>query len=37
MYYHVLIETEEKVGKCDRNREYFELDKTNLLEIEEDI
>lgn len=37
MYYHVLIETNEKVGKSKSNRQYFELDKTNLLEIEEDI
>ena len=37
MYYHVLIETNEKVGKSKSNRKYFELDKTNLLEIEENI
>ena len=38
MYYHVLIETNEKVGKSkDANKSYYELDKTNLLEIEEDI
>lgn len=37
MYYQVLIETNEKVGKSQNNRQYFELDKTNLLEIEEDI
>jgi len=37
MYYQILIETNEKVGKSKTNRQYFELDKTNLLEIEEDI
>ena len=37
MYYQVLIETNEKVGKSKTNRQYFELDKANLLEIEEDI
>jgi len=37
MYYQVLIETNEKAGKSKTNRQYFELDKTNLLEIEEDI
>lgn len=37
MYYQVLIETTEKVGKSSNNKKYFELDKTNLLEIEEDI
>lgn len=37
MYYQVLIETNEKVGKSKTNKQYFELDKTNLLEIEEDI
>lgn len=37
MYYHILIETNEKVGKAKTNQKYFELDKTNLLEIEEDI
>lgn len=37
MYYHILVETKEKEGKGNRNRQYFELDKTNLLEIEQDI
>jgi len=37
MYYQVLIETTEKVGKSLSNKKYFELDKINLLEIEEDI
>jgi len=37
MYYQVLIETNERVGKSNTNRQFFELDKTNLLEIEEDI
>ncbi|MHC5310961.1 TIR domain-containing protein [Myroides sp. LJL116] len=37
MYYHVLIETKEKIGKSQTNRQYLELDKTNLQEIEDDI
>ncbi|MDB4643246.1 nucleotide-binding protein [Flavobacteriaceae bacterium] len=37
MYYQVLIETKEKVGKSQNNRQYFELDKTDLQEIKEDI
>jgi predicted nucleotide-binding protein len=37
MYYHILIETNEKVGRSKSNRKHFELDKTNILEIEEDI
>lgn len=37
MYYHVLIETNEKDSKTGKNRQLFELDKTNLLEIEEEI
>lgn len=37
MYYQVLIETTEKVGKVGRNKQYFELDKTDLTEIEERI
>lgn len=37
MYYQVLIETSEKVGKTGRNKRYFELDKTDLAEIEERI
>lgn len=34
-YYHVLIETNEKIK--DYNNQYFELDKTDLFEIKEDI
>lgn len=37
MYYQVLIETSEKVGKAGNNKQYFELDKTDLTEIEERI
>lgn len=37
MFYQVLVETKEKVGRSKTNRQFFELDKTNLLEIEEDI
>lgn len=37
MYYQILIETNEKVGRSKTNKQYYELDKTNLLEIEEDI
>lgn len=37
MYYHVLIETKEKIGKNQSNRKYFELDKQDLEEIKEDI
>lgn len=35
MYYHVLIEINEKLGKL--NKRYFELDKTDLQEIKNDI
>ena len=37
MYYQILIETNEKVGKNQRNKRYYELDKTDLQEIKEDI
>ena len=37
MYHQVLIETTEKIGKDGRNRQYFELDKTDLEEIESRI
>jgi len=37
MYYHVKIETNEKVGKAKKNKEIFELDKTQRDEILEDI
>ena len=37
MFYQVLIETTEKTGKQGANKRYFELDKTDLSEIEERI
>ncbi|MGE8226151.1 MAG: TIR domain-containing protein [Stenotrophomonas sp.] len=37
MYYQVVIETSEKVGKSGRNKTYFELDRTDLAEIESRI
>lgn len=37
MYYHVVIETAEKLGKTGTNKEYFELDRTDLSEIKERI
>lgn len=37
MYYHVVIETNEKVGKSGKNKQYFEFDKENLSEIEDRI
>jgi len=37
MYFHVVIETKEKVGKTSKNQKYFELDKTALGEIEERV
>jgi len=37
MFYQVLIETKEKVGKSKTNRKYYELDKNDLQEIKEDI
>lgn len=33
MYYHVIVETSEKVGKKGANKEYFELDRTELADI----
>lgn len=33
MYYHVVIETTEKVGKNNKNKEHYELDKSDLDEI----
>lgn len=33
MFFHVQIETTEKVGKGGRNKEYFEIDKADLSEI----
>lgn len=37
MYFQVLIETNEKVGKSSKNKQYFELDKTDLAEVEERV
>jgi hypothetical protein len=39
MYYHILIETKEKVksGKTTKNKEILETNKVDLLEIEERI
>lgn len=39
MYYHVLIETKEKIksGKYSENKKIYELDKTNIEELENDI
>jgi predicted nucleotide-binding protein len=37
MYYQVLIETAEKDGKKQQNKEYYELDKTSKQEIIETI
>ncbi|MGA2487755.1 MAG: DNA-binding protein, partial [Roseiarcus sp.] len=37
MYYHVLIETTEKIGKSQSNRQLFDLDNTDLKEIENRI
>lgn len=37
MYFQVLIETNEKFGKSEQARTYYELDKTNLSEVEERI
>lgn len=34
MFYQVLIETNEKVGKSQNNRRLYEFDKVNLEEIE---
>lgn len=34
MYFHVVIETNEKIGKQSKNKQYFELDKTDLTDIE---
>lgn len=34
MYFQVIIETNEKVGKQSKNKQYFELDKTDLSDIE---
>ena len=37
MFYHVLIETAEKVGKTGENRIIYELDKTDKNTIEDEI
>lgn len=37
MFYHVLIETNEKIGKNLQNRKLFLLDKPNLPEIIDDV
>lgn len=37
MYFHVLVETSEKVGKNKENRKLYELDKTDISEIENDV
>ncbi|MEA9558531.1 nucleotide-binding protein [Xanthomonas nasturtii] len=34
MYFQVVIETNEKVGKQSKNKQYFELDKADLSDIE---
>lgn len=37
MFYHVIVETTEKVGKKGANKEYFELDKQDLNDILERV
>jgi predicted nucleotide-binding protein len=37
MYYQVLIETTEKIDESDTNRQYFELDRSSLTDIETHI
>ena len=37
MFYQVLIETSEIVGKHGSYKQFFELDKTGLSEIEDDV
>ena len=37
MFYQVLIETSEKVGKNGKYKQHFELDKTDVKEIETDV
>lgn len=37
MYYQVLIEVSEKVGKNGNYKQHFELDKTDASEIEDDV
>lgn len=37
MYYQVLVETNEKIDDSGTNKQYFELDKENLADIEANI
>lgn len=37
MYYHIIIETKEKIGKNGRNRQYVELDNNDIEDIESRI
>lgn len=37
MYYQILIETTEKVDESDANKQYFELDRSSLEDIEANI
>jgi len=37
MYYHIIIETSEKVGKNGNNKQYSELDKTDINDVESRI
>lgn len=37
MYYQILIETTEKVDESDTNKQYFELDRSSLDDIEANI
>ncbi|RZZ88370.1 TIR domain-containing protein [Pseudoxanthomonas winnipegensis] len=37
MFYHVIVETTEKVGKRGSNKKYFELDKADLNDVLERI
>lgn len=37
MYFHLIIETKEKVGSNNSNRKFFDLDRQDLQEIKEEI
>jgi predicted nucleotide-binding protein len=37
VFYQVLVETSEKVGKSGNYKQLFELDKTDISEIEDDV
>lgn len=37
MYYQVLVEVSERIGKSGNYKQHFELDKTDLSEIEDDV